>query len=78
MPEQRPVREEASRRGIEVYVPTPRLRGGFVRFDPAVIPPDKRRQAAGLTTGTRWGQPVPLDKLPRMDAIVCGSVAVTR
>jgi 5-formyltetrahydrofolate cyclo-ligase len=47
-------------------------------FDPATIPPEKIRKAAGLTTGKRWGKAVPLQKLPRMDAIVCGSVAVTR
>jgi 5-formyltetrahydrofolate cyclo-ligase len=46
---QRPVREEALRRGIKVYVPTPRLRGGFMLFDPGNIPGDKIRKAAGLT-----------------------------
>jgi 5-formyltetrahydrofolate cyclo-ligase len=75
---QRPVREEALRRGIQVYVPTPRLRGGFMLFDAAMIPPDKIHQAAGLTTGARWARKVPLKQLPQMDAIVCGSVAVTR
>ena len=75
---QRPVREEALRRGIKVYVPTPRLRGGFMVFDPAGIPPNKIREAAGLTTGKRWAKAVPLKKMPKMDAIVCGSVAVTR
>lgn len=75
---QRPIREEALRRGIKVYVPTPRLRGGFMLFDPASIPPDKIRKAAGLTTGKPWAKAVPLKKFPRMDAIVCGSVAVTR
>ena len=75
---QRPVREEAMRRGIQVYVPTPRLRGGFLLFDPARIPPDNIKKAAGLTTGARWAQAIPLAKLPPMDAIVCGSVAVTR
>lgn len=75
---QRPAREEALRRGIRVYVPTPRLRGGFMLFDPAKIPPDKIREAAGLTTGSRWAKKIPLKKLPQMDAIVCGSVAVTR
>lgn len=75
---QRPVREEALRRGIRVYVPTPRLRGGFMLFDPETIPPDKIKKAAGLTTGVRWARAIPLAELPRMDAIVCGSVAVTR
>ncbi len=75
---QRPVREEALRRGIRIYVPTPRLRGGFMLFDPATIPATKIREAAALSTGARWGTPVRLADLPRMDAIVCGSVAVTR
>src|SRR5580704_15555293 len=38
----RPLRAEALRRGITVFVPTPRLRGGFWKLDPHRIPPDKR------------------------------------
>ena len=38
---QRPLRAEALRRGITVFVPTPRLRGGFKNLDPRRIPPDK-------------------------------------
>lgn len=75
---QRFVREEALRRGITVYVPTPRLKGGFKRLDPAKIPENKIAQAASLSKGQHWAEDVPLEQLPRMDAIVCGSVAVTR
>jgi 5-formyltetrahydrofolate cyclo-ligase len=75
---QRFVREEALRRGITVFVPTPRLRGGFLRLDPKTIPPEKIRAAASLSHGKRWAEPIPLHKLPPMDAIVCGSVAVSR
>lgn len=75
---QLPVRVEALRRGIEVYVPTPRLRGGFRRFDAKRIPPGKLREAASLSRGRRWGEDVALEDLPRLDAIVAGSVAVTR
>lgn len=75
---QRPVREEALRRGIQIFVPTPRLRGGFLLFDPAHIPPDNIGEAASLTKGRRWAKQVPLATLPKMDAIICGSVAVTR
>ena len=46
---QRYLRAEALRRGIVVYVPTPRLRGGFRKFDPATIPPDKIAEASGLS-----------------------------
>jgi 5-formyltetrahydrofolate cyclo-ligase len=46
---QRPVRELALRRGITVFVPTPRLRGGFKKLDPAAIPSDKLHEAASLS-----------------------------
>jgi 5-formyltetrahydrofolate cyclo-ligase len=74
---QRYVRAEALRRGITLYVPTPRLRGGFKRLDPATIPPENILQAASLTKGSQWAEDVPVQQLPQMDAIVCGSVAVT-
>ena len=75
---QRPLRAAALARGIVVYVPTPRLRGGFRRFDPAKIPSDKFADAASLSRGGRWGEAIALRDLPRLDAIVTGSVAVTR
>jgi 5-formyltetrahydrofolate cyclo-ligase len=75
---QRYVREEALRRGVTLYVPTPRLRAGFQRLDPATIPLAKFAEAASLSRGGKWAQPVSLQAMPRMDAIVCGSVAVTR
>ncbi|WP_447974441.1 5-formyltetrahydrofolate cyclo-ligase [Nitrospira sp. Kam-Ns4a] len=75
---QRHVREEALRRGITVFVPTPRLHGGFKKLDPAKIPVQKIPEAAALTKSGCWTEEVPLDELPRLDAIVCGSVAVTR
>jgi 5-formyltetrahydrofolate cyclo-ligase len=59
-------------------VPTPRLRAGFKRLDPVTIPKNKITEAASLSKGTKWAEDVPLATLPRMDAIVCGSVAVTR
>jgi 5-formyltetrahydrofolate cyclo-ligase len=75
---QRFVRELALRRGITVYLPTPRLRAGFRRLDPAEIPPARIREAASLSRGRRWAAEIPLRKLPAMDVIVAGSVAVTR
>ena len=75
---QKPLREEALKRGITYFMPTPRLRAGFMKFDPAVIPPEKIREAAALSTCSAWAEEVSLDSLPRIDAIVTGSVAVTR
>jgi 5-formyltetrahydrofolate cyclo-ligase len=75
---QRYVRIEALRRGCVVYVPTPRLRGGFRRLDPSAIPPDDLSSAASLSNMDPWAASVSLDDLPPLDAIVTGSVAVTR
>jgi 5-formyltetrahydrofolate cyclo-ligase len=75
---QRPVRAAALRRGITVLAPTPRLRAGFRRLDPARIGRDQIEAAASLSKGGRFAEEVPLDALPALDAIVCGSVAVTR
>jgi 5-formyltetrahydrofolate cyclo-ligase len=60
------------------FVPTPRLRGGFKKLDPCRIPPDKIEAAASLSRGDRWSEEVALADMPGLDAIVCGSVAVTR
>ncbi len=75
---QRYIRLEALKRGITVFVPTPRLRGGFKRFDPMTIPVDKLQEAASLSKGDRWAEPVALQDLPAVELIVTGSVAVTR
>ena len=75
---QKPLREEALKRGITYFMPTPRLKAGFMKFDPARIPPKNFREAAALSTCAAWAEQVPLEALPRIDAIVAGSVAVTR
>lgn len=74
---QRPVRELALGRGIRVYVPTPKLAGGFHLLDPERIPADRYGEAATLTSMTEWSTPVALTELPGVDAIVTGCAAVT-
>jgi len=74
---QRHVREAALRQGIRVYVPTPRLQGGFFLLDPHGIPEACYGEAASRATMARWAVPVALDRLPQFDAIVTGCVAVT-
>jgi 5-formyltetrahydrofolate cyclo-ligase len=74
---QRPVRERALTLGIRVYVPTPKLAGGFHLLDPERIPPQHFGEAATLSTMTDWSEPVALDQLPKLDAIVTGCAAVT-
>ena len=75
---QRPVRELALRRGIAVLMPTPRLRAGFLLLDPERIGGSRIREAASLSGAARLGRRVALRELPRLDAVVVGSVAVDR
>ena len=75
---QRYVRIEALKRGIEVFVPTPRLRAGFTVLDPKTIPYEELPAAAAISSGRKWAREVQLPDVPQMDAIVAGSVAVTR
>lgn len=74
---QRPVRELALARGVRVYVPTPKLAGGFHLLDPERIPADRYGEAAALTSMAAWSTPVALAELPGVDAIVTGCAAVT-
>jgi 5-formyltetrahydrofolate cyclo-ligase len=67
----------ALERGITVFVPTPRLRAGFMRFDPDDIPADKYGEASALSKWDAWKEDVALDDIPQMDLIVTGCVAVT-
>lgn len=74
---QKYVRAEALRRGIVVYVPTPKLKAGFLKLEPAKIPFDAIVDASMMSRCARWAEPVALGDLPQMDAIVTGCVAVT-
>lgn len=71
------VREGALLRGIALYMPTPRLAAGFMKFDPAKIAPEDYRSAATLSKCKPFAEAVALEDLPQVDLIVCGSVAVT-
>jgi 5-formyltetrahydrofolate cyclo-ligase len=74
---QRPLRLEALRRGITVLVPTPRLRAGFMRLDPARIAPEDYTGAVSLSRMTRFAETLSLDSIPTPDCLVVGSVAVS-
>jgi 5-formyltetrahydrofolate cyclo-ligase len=74
---QLPVRAALLQRGVTVFMPTPRLRAGFLKLDPRTIPFDQLRRAASLSGCGRYAIDVPLRHLPQLDLIVTGSVAVT-
>lgn len=75
---QRPLRAEAIRRGKTLLMPAPRLKAGFRVLDPRNIPEGAMKEAASLSKGMRWTREVSLGTLPRVEAVVVGSVAVTR
>lgn len=75
---QREVRRLALSRGVRVYVPTPRLTGGFHLLDPEAIDPADFEAAATLSSMPDFSRQVALTEMPQLDAIVTGCAAVTR
>ncbi len=74
---QRPCREALLGMGKVLVVPTPRLRGGFLLLDPSAIPRGRASEAATIGGAARWGRSVDPRELPRIDAVIVGSVAVS-
>ncbi|NON61598.1 5-formyltetrahydrofolate cyclo-ligase [Acidianus sp. RZ1] len=72
---QRKVREIALSMGKKVIVPTPRLRGDFFLLDPKKVNP---REASSISGFTKLGERVDIFSLDKIDAVIVGSVAVTR
>jgi len=74
---QRGVRFRALKHGKILLMPTPRLRGGFLRLDPAQIPPNRLFAASSISGAFDVAEPVGLEALPAIDLLVFGSVAVS-
>lgn len=74
---QRPVRELVLRNGKVLLTPTPRLREGFLLLDPARLPAGSLNRASTIEGALTLGKHIGLDKLPSIDLIVVGTVAVT-
>ncbi len=74
---QRGVRFRALKQGKVLLMPTPRLRSGFLRLDPARIPANRLFAASSISGASSLGEMVGLDDLPTIDLLVFGSVAVT-
>jgi len=75
---QKPVREHVLRQGKTLLVPTPRLRDGFLLINPSERLGMDVGYAATIGGASRYGRPVGLRDLPKVDLIVAGSVAVSR
>lgn len=75
---QRPVRFNALLQGKVLYMPTPRLREGFLVLDSTTIPKNARKLAASIGGAFKYGEKLGLSDLSQVDAIVVGSVAVSQ
>jgi 5-formyltetrahydrofolate cyclo-ligase len=72
---QRPVREQALIDEKVVIMPTPRLKSGVL-----IIRPEKgkERQASSIKGAYTHGNPLSIEKIPAIDLVVQGAVAVDR
>lgn len=73
---QRKVREIALREGKKVLVPTPRLRGEFFLLDGKKV--SDPRRVSTISGFSSEGERISFERIPKVDLIVAGSVAVTR
>ena len=74
---QSPVREAVLSSGKVLIMPTPRLREGFLVLDPEIIPKQAIRGASTIMGAFKYGKPADIGKIPKIDLIVAGSVAVS-
>lgn len=73
---QHPVRHRAILDGKTLYMPTPRMRAGFLCLRPEWVPPGKERSATSIKGLAIYGREVALDQVEPLGLVVAGSVAV--
>lgn len=76
---QRPIRRMALQEGKILYMAVPRLRAAkpFIELDPRKLECSPHA-ASSINGAARYGRPVTLAEVEKIDLIVCGSVAVNR
>ncbi len=74
---QHPVRAEVIRENKILYMPTPRLRNGFLQIDPEDVPSTDIDKATTIKHSQKYGREVELEEMEEVDLVVAGSVAVT-
>jgi 5-formyltetrahydrofolate cyclo-ligase len=76
---QRAVRQKALEEGKVIYMAVPRLRSDkpFIELDPWKIK-GSAYVASSIKGAAKFGRPVNLEEVRKIDLIVCGSVAVNR
>jgi len=71
------VRQIVVEEGKTLLMPTPRISAGFLKLDSKHIPKQMIRKASSISGAFKLGQKTPVSKLPRVDLVVAGSVAVS-
>ena len=76
---QRAIRHKALQEGKIIYMAVPRLHSDkpFIELDPKKLQ-CSAYAASSIKGATKFGRPVNLDEIRKIDLIVCGSVAVNR
>ncbi len=76
---QRAVRQRALEEGKTLYMAVPRLRElkPFIELDPKKLTTSPY-SASSIKGAFKYGSPVSLEKVKKVDLVVCGSVAVNR
>ena len=75
---QKEVRFLALSQGKKVIMPTPRIKEGFLLLDPKKIDRSALREASSIRGAFRYGETIPIERMPKVDLIVVGSVCVDR
>ncbi len=75
---QAPARKRALQAGKTVYMAVPRLRekACFIELDPEKV--GDLRKASNIKGAFEVGRPVEIERVKKIDLVLCGSVAVTR
>lgn len=75
---QNPVRAKVIEKDKVLYMPTPRLKNGFLKIEPDKVPSGQERKATTIKHSNKYGVNVNLEKMEDIDLVITGSVAVTR
>lgn len=74
---QHAVRSMVVNKGKTLYMPTPRLREGFLKITPDDVPPGKESKATTIKHSSKYGKKVEPEEIEDIDLVVAGSVAVS-
>lgn len=75
---QHPVRKKVIKERKTLYMPTPRLREGFLRITPENVPSGKESKATTIKHSKKFGEKIDLKDIEEISLVIAGSVAVTR